>query len=182
MVWYTAQGSFSSIWDVCCILRLEFWIFFVGQDNTVKWLPICLTTKAQLLAEEGISGEHTSPLGPSQHPVDGCRDQFPWGLKWPGCEFSHCRLVLRISKNACTYTSTCSRGMVLHSAQGQHFILRIWTFSSNTVFSFSTLATKRQARFHSHTKQLKMKSTIFWDITPCSPLKVSRRFGETSPP
>jgi hypothetical protein len=23
-----------------------------------------------------------------------------------------------------------------------------------------------------------MKSTIFWDITPCSPLKVNRRFGE----
>jgi hypothetical protein len=22
-----------------------------------------------------------------------------------------------------------------------------------------------------------MKSTIFWDITPCSPLKVKRRFG-----
>jgi hypothetical protein len=25
-------------------------------------------------------------------------------------------------------------------------------------------------------------STIFWDITPCSPLKVNRRFGETSTP
>jgi hypothetical protein len=25
-----------------------------------------------------------------------------------------------------------------------------------------------------------MKSTIFWDITPCSPLKVNRRFGGTS--
>jgi hypothetical protein len=24
-----------------------------------------------------------------------------------------------------------------------------------------------------------MKSSIFWDITPCSPLKVNRRFGET---
>jgi hypothetical protein len=24
-----------------------------------------------------------------------------------------------------------------------------------------------------------IKSTIFWDITPCSPLKVSRRFGGT---
>jgi hypothetical protein len=24
-----------------------------------------------------------------------------------------------------------------------------------------------------------MKSTIFWDITPCSPLKVNWRFGET---
>jgi hypothetical protein len=24
-----------------------------------------------------------------------------------------------------------------------------------------------------------MKSTIFWDITPCSPLKVGRHFGET---
>jgi hypothetical protein len=24
-----------------------------------------------------------------------------------------------------------------------------------------------------------MKSTIFWDITPCSPLKVYRRFGGT---
>jgi hypothetical protein len=24
-----------------------------------------------------------------------------------------------------------------------------------------------------------MKSTIFWDITPCSPLSVSRRFGGT---
>jgi hypothetical protein len=23
------------------------------------------------------------------------------------------------------------------------------------------------------------KSTIFWDITPCSPLRVNRRFGET---
>jgi hypothetical protein len=23
------------------------------------------------------------------------------------------------------------------------------------------------------------KSTIFWDITPCSPLKVNRRFGGT---
>jgi hypothetical protein len=26
------------------------------------------------------------------------------------------------------------------------------------------------------------KSIIFWDITPCSPLKVNRRFGGTSPP
>jgi hypothetical protein len=25
-----------------------------------------------------------------------------------------------------------------------------------------------------------LKSTIFWDITPCSPLKVNRRFGGTS--
>jgi hypothetical protein len=24
-----------------------------------------------------------------------------------------------------------------------------------------------------------MKSSVFWDITPCSPLKVNRRFGET---
>jgi hypothetical protein len=24
-----------------------------------------------------------------------------------------------------------------------------------------------------------MKSTIFWDITPCSPLNVDRRFGGT---
>jgi hypothetical protein len=24
-----------------------------------------------------------------------------------------------------------------------------------------------------------LKSTIFWDITPCSPLKVNRRFGGT---
>jgi hypothetical protein len=24
-----------------------------------------------------------------------------------------------------------------------------------------------------------MKSTVFWDITPCSPLKVYRRFGGT---
>jgi hypothetical protein len=24
-----------------------------------------------------------------------------------------------------------------------------------------------------------MKSTIFWDITPCNPLKVERRFGGT---
>jgi hypothetical protein len=26
---------------------------------------------------------------------------------------------------------------------------------------------------------LVMKSTNFWDITPCSPLRVNRRFGET---
>jgi hypothetical protein len=25
-----------------------------------------------------------------------------------------------------------------------------------------------------------VKSKIFWDITPCSPLKVNRRFGRTS--
>jgi hypothetical protein len=24
-----------------------------------------------------------------------------------------------------------------------------------------------------------MKSTIFWDITPCSPMNVNRRFGRT---
>jgi hypothetical protein len=29
---------------------------------------------------------------------------------------------------------------------------------------------------------LHLKSNIFWDITPCSPLKMNRRFGETSPP
>jgi hypothetical protein len=29
---------------------------------------------------------------------------------------------------------------------------------------------------------LVLKSTIFWDIMPCSPLKVIRRFGGTSPP
>jgi hypothetical protein len=27
-----------------------------------------------------------------------------------------------------------------------------------------------------------MKISIFWDITPCSLLKVNRRYGETSPP
>jgi hypothetical protein len=27
-----------------------------------------------------------------------------------------------------------------------------------------------------------MKSSIVWDITPCSPLEISRHFGETSPP
>jgi hypothetical protein len=26
-----------------------------------------------------------------------------------------------------------------------------------------------------------MKRVIFWDITPCSPLSVNRRFGGTSP-
>jgi hypothetical protein len=26
---------------------------------------------------------------------------------------------------------------------------------------------------------MKMKSTYFWDITPCSPLRVNRRFGGT---
>jgi hypothetical protein len=26
-----------------------------------------------------------------------------------------------------------------------------------------------------------LKSIIFWDITPCNPLKVNRRFGGTSP-
>jgi hypothetical protein len=26
-----------------------------------------------------------------------------------------------------------------------------------------------------------MKRTIFWDIAPCSPLKVNRRFGGTYP-
>jgi hypothetical protein len=25
-----------------------------------------------------------------------------------------------------------------------------------------------------------MKTAVFWDITPCSPLKVNRRFGETN--
>jgi hypothetical protein len=28
-------------------------------------------------------------------------------------------------------------------------------------------------------KQYAMKSNIFWDITPCSPLKINRRFGGT---
>jgi hypothetical protein len=27
-----------------------------------------------------------------------------------------------------------------------------------------------------------MNSSIFWDITPCNPLKVTRRFEGTSPP
>jgi hypothetical protein len=27
-----------------------------------------------------------------------------------------------------------------------------------------------------------MKSNVFWDITPCSPLSINRRFGGTSPP
>jgi hypothetical protein len=27
-----------------------------------------------------------------------------------------------------------------------------------------------------------MKSSIFWDITPCGPLKVNLRFGGTPPP
>jgi hypothetical protein len=26
-----------------------------------------------------------------------------------------------------------------------------------------------------------MKSSVFWDIMPCSPLKVNRRFGRTYP-
>jgi hypothetical protein len=29
---------------------------------------------------------------------------------------------------------------------------------------------------------LPSKSTIFWDITPCTPLKVNRRFGATYTP
>jgi hypothetical protein len=27
--------------------------------------------------------------------------------------------------------------------------------------------------------EIVMKSSIFWDITPCSPLKLNRHFGET---
>jgi hypothetical protein len=28
-------------------------------------------------------------------------------------------------------------------------------------------------------RELKIKSSIFWDITPCSPLKLNQRFGGT---
>jgi hypothetical protein len=35
--------------------------------------------------------------------------------------------------------------------------------------------------FEVHTAVV-MKSAIFWDIMPCSPLKANRRFGGTSPP
>jgi hypothetical protein len=30
--------------------------------------------------------------------------------------------------------------------------------------------------------EVAMKSTVFWDITLCSPLKVSQHFGGTVPP
>jgi hypothetical protein len=36
---------------------------------------------------------------------------------------------------------------------------------------------KTMNKIFEHT--LKLKNTIFWDITPCSPLKVNRRFGGT---
>jgi hypothetical protein len=39
---------------------------------------------------------------------------------------------------------------------------------------------KRCVRFEVLTAVV-TKGTIFWDITPCSPLKANRRFGETSP-
>jgi hypothetical protein len=35
---------------------------------------------------------------------------------------------------------------------------------------------------HVYIRSEVMKSTIFWDITPCNLLKVNRRFGRTSPP
>jgi hypothetical protein len=55
---------------------------------------------------------------------------------------------------------------------------------------YSTL--KMEALFHQNVSKIPldyvgsevltavvMKSTIFWDITPCSPLSVNRRFGGT---
>jgi hypothetical protein len=30
--------------------------------------------------------------------------------------------------------------------------------------------------------EMDLKSSIFWDTTPCSPFKVNRRFGKMSPP
>jgi hypothetical protein len=40
----------------------------------------------------------------------------------------------------------------------------------------SILRTRHVRRFET---AVVMKSTIFWDITSCSPLSVNRRFGET---
>jgi hypothetical protein len=62
--------------------------------------------------------------------------------------------------------------------------------------SINVLPLMSKIKFHAHTKlqakshicifyvgfevlaEVVIKSTIFWDITPCSPLKVNRRFGE----
>jgi hypothetical protein len=63
---------------------------------------------------------------------------------------------IKIVRN-CIHSPIRLYGAVLNCAQGQDLIC----------VGFEVLTA------------VAMKSTIFWDITPCSPLKVNRRFGGT---
>jgi hypothetical protein len=57
------------------------------------------------------------------------------------------------------------------------FIFPTYHFSTRTVHTDNTKR-PRLGGFESLTT-LVTKSSVFWDITPCSPLKINRRFGRT---
>jgi hypothetical protein len=52
------------------------------------------------------------------------------------------------------------------------------TPTHNLIILTSSRLNKYSVRFEVLTAVV-MKSTLFWDITPCSPVHVNRRFGET---
>jgi hypothetical protein len=65
---------------------------------------------------------------------------------------------------------------------GSPAILRFWRFSSGPTDNCREVPESNQDRFPPNPFQFichHIKRTVFWAITPCSPLKVNRRFGGT---
>jgi hypothetical protein len=60
--------------------------------------------------------------------------------------------------------------------------IKIFFFTTLKAPSHWTQAPNAILKTSSAFEQSNGKSTIFWDIMPCSPLRVNRRFGGTSPP
>jgi hypothetical protein len=56
---------------------------------------------------------------------------------------------------------------------------QIWYQTVQTLVSKMVTHGTLKCIVASKANQMFQKSTIFWDITPCSPLKVSRRYGGT---
>jgi hypothetical protein len=68
----------------------------------------------------------------------------------------------------------------------RNITVKRYTFRAyvHSVLNFTTFSTRELYRFTSYIEfegitAMVMKSSIFWDITPCSPLEVNRRLGGT---
>jgi hypothetical protein len=66
------------------------------------------------------------------------------------------------------------------SASWKLLITNALTCSEPILIPFILVMNKTVPRHNSLTTNLVIKSTIFWDIMPCSPLKIYRHFGGTA--
>jgi hypothetical protein len=56
---------------------------------------------------------------------------------------------------------TCGGSGGRNHSRGRHILINIQAYLIGTIFASSIL----------------LKNTLFWDVTPCSLLKISRHFG-----